>query len=68
MTSASWWSRLFRRDRPSQSSASAQPAPAAPAAVEPILLTPFDPEFARVMEAEARISTKYSNALRELAK
>jgi putative addiction module antidote len=33
-----------------------------------ILLTPFDPEFARVMEAEARISKKYSNALRELAK
>ena len=33
-----------------------------------ILITPLDPEFARVMEAEARISRKYSNALRELAK
>jgi antitoxin MazE len=32
-----------------------------------ILLTPFDPEFARVMEAEERISKKYQNALRELA-
>lgn len=35
---------------------------------EGILLTPFDPEFARVMEAEERISKKYQNALRELAK
>ena len=33
-----------------------------------ILLTPFGPEFARVMEAGARVSKKYSNALRELAK
>jgi putative addiction module antidote len=33
-----------------------------------ILLTPYDPQFARVMEAEARISKKYQNALRELAK
>lgn len=33
-----------------------------------ILLTPYDPEFLRVMEAEARISKKYQNALRELAK
>ncbi|HEU0014828.1 MAG TPA: hypothetical protein VFQ45_14170, partial [Longimicrobium sp.] len=33
-----------------------------------ILLTPYNPEFARVMEAEARISKKYQNALRELAK
>ena len=32
-----------------------------------ILLTPYDPEFLRVMEAEARISKKYQNALRELA-
>lgn len=33
-----------------------------------ILLTPYDPDFARVLEAEARISKRYSNALRELAK
>jgi len=33
-----------------------------------ILLTPYNPEFARVMEAEARVSKKYQNALRELAK
>lgn len=33
-----------------------------------ILLTPYDPDFVRVMEAEARITKKYSNALRELAK
>jgi putative addiction module antidote len=33
-----------------------------------ILLTPYDPQFARVMEAEARITKKYQNALRELAK
>ena len=33
-----------------------------------ILLTPFDPEFARVMEAEERISKRYQNALSELAK
>jgi len=33
-----------------------------------ILLTPYDPAFARVMEAEARISKKYQNALRELAR
>jgi putative addiction module antidote len=33
-----------------------------------ILLTPYDPEFLRVMEAEARISKKYQNALRELAR
>ena len=33
-----------------------------------ILLTPYDPEFVRVMEAEERISKKYQNALRELAK
>lgn len=33
-----------------------------------ILLTPYDPDFLRVMEAEARISKKYANALRELAK
>jgi putative addiction module antidote len=33
-----------------------------------ILLTPYDPDFLRVMEAEARISKQYQNALRELAK
>ena len=33
-----------------------------------ILLTPYDPEFLRVMEAEERISKKYQNALRELAR
>lgn len=33
-----------------------------------ILLTPYDPEFLRVMEAEARISKEYQNALRELAR
>lgn len=33
-----------------------------------ILLTPFDPDFLRVMEAEERISKRYQNALRELAK
>lgn len=33
-----------------------------------ILLTPYDPEFLRFMEAEARISKKYQNALQELAK
>ncbi|HSU12522.1 hypothetical protein [Longimicrobium sp.] len=33
-----------------------------------ILLTPFDPDSARVVEAEARVSNKYSNALGELAK
>jgi putative addiction module antidote len=32
-----------------------------------ILLTPYDPDFLKVMEAEARISKKYQNALRELA-
>lgn len=33
-----------------------------------ILLTPFDPEFARVLEAEERVSKQYQNALSELAK
>ena len=33
-----------------------------------ILLTPYDPDFLRVMEAEARISRRYADALRELAK
>lgn len=33
-----------------------------------ILLTPYDPDFARVMDAEARISKHHSNSLRELAK
>jgi len=32
-----------------------------------ILLTPYDPDFLSVMEAEARISKQYQNALRELA-
>lgn len=32
-----------------------------------ILLTPYDPDFLRAMEAEARISKRYQNALRELA-
>ena len=32
-----------------------------------ILLTPYDPDFLQVMEAEARISKQYQNALRELA-
>lgn len=33
-----------------------------------ILLTPYDPDFLRAMEAGERISKKYQNALRELAK
>ncbi|HEX8242739.1 MAG TPA: AbrB/MazE/SpoVT family DNA-binding domain-containing protein [Longimicrobium sp.] len=33
-----------------------------------ILLTPFDPETARVMESEARISSRYADALAKLAK
>ena len=33
-----------------------------------ILITPYDPDFLRVMEAEERISRRYQNALRELAK
>lgn len=33
-----------------------------------ILITPYDPKFRRVMEAEERISRKYQNALRELAR
>lgn len=32
-----------------------------------ILLTPYDPDFLSVMEAEARISKRYQNALAELA-
>lgn len=32
-----------------------------------ILLTPYDPDFLRAMETEARISKRYQNALRELA-
>ena len=32
-----------------------------------ILLTPYDAEFLQIMEAEARISRQYQNALRELA-
>ncbi len=33
-----------------------------------VLLTPYDPDLLRIMEVEARISKKYANALRELAK
>lgn len=33
-----------------------------------ILLTPYDPEFGRALEAEERISKRYQNALGELAK
>lgn len=33
-----------------------------------ILLTPYDPDFLRAMEAGERVSKKYQNALRELAK
>ncbi|WP_200332958.1 AbrB/MazE/SpoVT family DNA-binding domain-containing protein [Thiocystis violacea] len=33
-----------------------------------ILLTTVDPDLARVMESGARISARYENALRELAK
>jgi antitoxin MazE len=33
-----------------------------------ILLTPYDPTFARAMAAYERTASKYRNALRELAK
>lgn len=33
-----------------------------------ILLTPYDPDFRRLMEIEERISKRYQNALRELAR
>jgi putative addiction module antidote len=33
-----------------------------------ILLTPYDPDFTRLMAAEERISKQYQNALSELAK
>lgn len=33
-----------------------------------ILLTPYDPDFARAMAAYARGARKYRNALRELSK
>lgn len=33
-----------------------------------ILLTPYDPDFLRVMEAEARISKRYQNALADPAR
>lgn len=33
-----------------------------------ILITPFDPDFAEVMMISDRITKKYRNALRELAK
>ncbi len=32
-----------------------------------VRLTPFDPEFARVVEAGRRVTRKYRNALRKLA-
>lgn len=35
---------------------------------EGILITPFDPHFADVMNAAQRVSKKYRNALRELSK
>lgn len=33
-----------------------------------IEMSPFDPNFARAMEAYSRVSRRYRNALRELAK
>ena len=33
-----------------------------------LLVTPFDPEFARAMEIYARGAKKYRNAMRELAR
>jgi putative addiction module antidote len=33
-----------------------------------ILLTPYDPDFERAMDAYRRTASKYRNALRELAK
>ena len=33
-----------------------------------ILISPFDPEFAEVMELANEVSKKYRNALRELSK
>jgi antitoxin component of MazEF toxin-antitoxin module len=33
-----------------------------------ILSTPYDPDFLRVMEVEARITKQYQNALAELAR
>lgn len=33
-----------------------------------ILVTPYDPEFGKVMEIEARVRSQYQNALRELAR
>lgn len=34
---------------------------------EGILLTPYDPEFAKAMDAYERTASRYRNALRELA-
>lgn len=34
---------------------------------EGILLTPYDPQFAKAMDAYERTASKYRNALRELA-
>jgi putative addiction module antidote len=33
-----------------------------------ILITPFDPDFQRAMEAGERVMKRYQNALRELAR
>jgi putative addiction module antidote len=33
-----------------------------------ILITPYDPDFLAVMEAEGEFSKQYQNALRELAR
>lgn len=33
-----------------------------------ILVTPYDPDFLRVMQAEEEFSKQYPNALRELAR
>lgn len=35
---------------------------------EGILITPFDPDFADVMDTAQKISKQYRNALRELSK
>ena len=35
---------------------------------EGILITPYDPDFAAVMEKAQAVSKKYRNALRELSK
>ena len=35
---------------------------------EGIFLTPYDPNFEKVMDTARKISTRYKNALKELAK